>query len=76
MAIVDWPQDMTTVIDRLGPHHRVGGYYATMQEIEEAANLLEFDVIVPPKSSHGYYMIPTPGGEDVREPADPNQQRS
>lgn len=53
-VIVDYPDSAADY----PVQRRVGGYYQSLEEIETAADLLAFDVLVPPKARHGFYMVP------------------
>ena len=37
---------------------RVGGAYPNMFDLELAADMLEFDVLVGPRDQRGYWMVP------------------
>jgi hypothetical protein len=55
MTIVAYPQ---TITDLTTSGHRVGGFYEQLEDIEQAAENLDFDVVVPPRCKQGYYMVP------------------
>jgi hypothetical protein len=63
MGEVSYIQDLTDQ-PRMGPHHRVGGYYEDVEALEQAARFLDFDVVVPPKCQFGFYMVPDPVDND------------
>lgn len=62
MAIVDYPEEAT---NGLSTQHRVGGYYSTLEEIERASELLDFDVVVPPRTEFGWYCVPATADPDA-----------
>lgn len=47
---------VTYVAYELSEQSRVGGYYATTEDLELAARFFEFDVIVGPIAPLGYFM--------------------
>lgn len=52
MSVIAYPEAI------FNPHQRIGGYYQTPEEIERAADLFDFDVVVPPRCRFGYFMVP------------------
>jgi hypothetical protein len=53
--IRDYPEEIN---EQTTPTRRVGGFYESLDEIEKAAEMLDFDVLVPPRSDQGWYMVP------------------
>jgi len=53
--VVKYPPETDDDYNR---RRRVGGYYQSLEEIEVAADQLDFDVVVPPRCEHGYFMCP------------------
>lgn len=50
--------DITYTEATLPASRRVGGFYDRVEDLEQAASLLDFDVYVPPRHRLGFFMVP------------------